>query len=128
MKTIINNHNKNILGKKPLINRSKCNCRNKEACPLNGQYQIGEVVYEVTLSSNQLNCKEKKYFGIGEASFKGSLWNHILAFRNEFYKNDAELYKELQQIKMKNYTLQITWKMVRKWLPYNYNYMKGKTY
>ena len=36
MKTIIANHNKNILGKKPSINKSNCNCRNKEACPLNG--------------------------------------------------------------------------------------------
>ena len=53
MKTIITNHNKNILGKKPSINKSHCNCRNKEACPLNGQCQIGEVVYESTLSSNQ---------------------------------------------------------------------------
>ena len=38
MKTIITNHNKNILGIKPSINTSTCNCRNKETCPLNGQY------------------------------------------------------------------------------------------
>ena len=62
MKTLITNHNKNILGKKPSINKSHCNCRNKEACPLNGQCQIGEVVYESTLSSNQPNYKEKKVF------------------------------------------------------------------
>ena len=43
MKTI-NNHNKNILGKKPYINTSALNCRNKAACPLNRQCQIGEVV------------------------------------------------------------------------------------
>ena len=60
MKTIINNHYKNILGKKPSINTSTCNCRNKEACSLNGQCQIGEVVYEVTLSNNQPNYKRKK--------------------------------------------------------------------
>ena len=86
MKTIIINHNKNILGKKPLINASTCNCRNKEGCPLNGQYQIGEVVHEGTLSSNQPNYKENNYFGIAEESFKGSLYNHNLSFRNEFYK------------------------------------------
>ena len=63
MKTIIYNHNKNILGKKPSINTSTWNCRNKEACPLNGEYQIGEVVYEGIISSNQPNYKEKKYFG-----------------------------------------------------------------
>ena len=48
-KTIINNHNKNILGKNPSIDTSTCNCRNKEDCSLNGQCQIGAVVYESTL-------------------------------------------------------------------------------
>ena len=60
MKTIITNHYKNILGKKSSINKSNCNCRNKKACPLNGQCEIGEVVYESTLSNNQPNYKEKK--------------------------------------------------------------------
>ena len=70
MKTLINNHNKNILGNKPSINTSTCNCRNKESCPLNGKYQIW-VVYKGTLSSKRPNCKEKKYFGIAEESLKG---------------------------------------------------------
>ena len=70
MKTIINNHNKNILRKKPLIDTSACNCQNKKICLLNGQCQIGEVVYESTLTSNQQNYKDKKYFGIAEESFK----------------------------------------------------------
>ena len=104
MKTIVNNHNKNILGKKSSIDTSTCNCRNKGDCPLNGQYQIVKVVYESTLTSNQQNYKDKKYFGIAEESFKGHLYNHNLSFRNEFYKNDTELSKELWQIKMKNYT------------------------
>ena len=47
-----------------------------------------------------------------------------LSFRNEFYKNDTELSKELRQMKMKNYTLKITWRIIRKCLPYNYNSRK----
>ena len=80
-----------------------------------------EVVYKSTLSSNQPNYKEKKYFGIAEESFKGRLYNHNLSFRNEFYKNDTELSEELWQIKIKNYSLKITWRIIRKYLPYNYN-------
>ena len=72
-----------------------CNCRNKKAYPLNRHCQIGEVFYEGTLSSNQLNYKEKKYFGIAEEAFKGPLYNHNLSFRNKFYKNDKERSKEL---------------------------------
>ena len=86
MKTIINNYNKNILGKKPSIDTSICNCPNKEVCPLNAQCQIGEVVYESNLTSNQQNYKDKKYFGIAEESFKGHLYNNNLSFTNEFYK------------------------------------------
>ena len=122
MKTIINNHNKNILRKKSSRNTSTCKCRDKEACPLNGQRQIGEVVYEGTLSSNQPNYKEKKYFGIAEESFKGRLYNHNLCFRNEFYKSDTELSKELWQMKMKNYSPKITWKIIS--LSYNYRIRK----
>ena len=61
MKGVINNRNKNILGTTMSINT--CNCQNaacKKAFPLNGQCQIREVVYEGTLSSNQLNYNEKK--------------------------------------------------------------------
>ena len=107
MKTITNNHNKNILGKKPSIDTSTCNCRKKDDCLLNGQCQIREVVYKSTLTSNQQNYKDKKYFGIAEESFKRCLYNHNLSFRNEFYKNETELSKELCQIKMKNYNPKI---------------------
>ena len=124
MKTIINNHNKNILGKNASINTSTSNCRNKEACPWNGQCQIQEIVYQDASSSNQPNYKDKKYFGIGEESFKGRLYNHNSSFRNEFYKNDTELSKEHWQIKMKNYTPKITWSIIRKCLPYNHNSRK----
>ena len=70
MRAIINYHNKNILGKKPSINTSTYSCQNKKACSLNGKCHIGEVVYEVTLSSNQPNYKEKKYFGIVKESLQ----------------------------------------------------------
>ena len=116
MKTIINNYNKNILGKKPSINTSTC----KESCPLNEQCQIGEVVYKGILSSNQPDYKEKKHFGNGEESFKGRLYNHNLSFRNKFFKNYTELSKQLWEIKMKNYTPKISWKIIRKCQPYNY--------
>ena len=84
MKTIITNHNTNILGKKPSINKSNCNCRNKKACPLNGQCQIGELVYESTLSSKQPNYKEKEYFGIAEEfetnSIKSLVFHYLFTY------------------------------------------------
>ena len=78
----------------------------------------------VRLKSKQQNYKDKKYFGIAEESLKGCLYNYNLSFRNEFYKNNTELSKELWQIKMKNYTPKITWRVFRKCPPYNYNSRK----
>ena len=64
METIINNYNKNILGTKPLMNTSR-------------------VVYEVTLSSNQLNCKEKSILELQK-----SLSNSIKTTRNFLRNSD----------------------------------------
>ena len=64
------------------------------------------------------------YFGIAEELFKVRLYNYNLSFRNELYKNDTELSKELWQIKRKNYTPEITWTIIRKCFPYNYNNRK----
>ena len=78
----------------------------------------------VRLKSKQQNYKDKKYFGIAEESLKGCLYNYNLSFRNEFYKNNTELSKELWQIKMKNYTPKIMWRIIRKCPPFNYNSRK----
>ena len=40
------------------------------------------------------------------------------------HRTDTELSKELWQIKMKNYTPEITWRIIRKCLPYNYSSRK----
>ena len=66
----------------------------------------------------------KKYFGVAEESFKGRLYNHNLSFRKKFYKNNTKLSKELWQIKMKNYTPKINWRIIRKCPPYKYNSRK----
>ena len=80
--------------------------------------------FEGTISRNQPNYKEKKYFGIAEESFKGRLYNRNSSFRNGFCKNDTELSKELWQKKMKNYIPKITSRIIRKCLAYYYNYRK----
>ena len=49
---------------------------------------------------------------------------HNLSFRNELEKNKTEVSKELWQIKIKNYTPEITWIIIKKCLPYNYSSRK----
>ena len=75
---------------------------------LNGQCQTEEVVYEVSISSNQPNYNEKKYFVIVEEYLKGRLYYHNLSFWNKFHQNNMKLW----QIKMKNYTRDIAWRIM----------------
>ena len=116
--------NKRLIGKKTSLSTSTYNCRSKEAYSLNGQLQIGEVVYKGIFSNKQPSYKEKKYVGIAEESLKGRLYNLNLSFRNGFYKNGTDLSKELWQIKIKYYTPEIYWIIIRKCLSYNYNNRK----
>ena len=94
METIVNNPDKNILGKKPSINTSTCNCRNKEACTLNRQCQIVEIVYEGTLSSNQPNCKEIKYFGLRKNLSKDAYTTTIYLSEMNFIKTTPNFLRD----------------------------------
>ena len=124
METIIKTHNRNMVGLKPSMNTSTCNCQNKEAYPLNRQCQIGKVIYKGIFSIHRTNYKKKKYFGIAVESFKARPYNSNLSFRDKFSKSDADFSKELLQTKKKSYTPEITWRIIRKYLPYNYNSRK----
>ena len=71
---------------------------------------------------NQIT-KEKVFWNCGRLFQRTSMQPQFI-FRNEFYKNNTELSKELWQIKMKNYTPEKTRRIIRKCLPYNYNSRK----
>ena len=119
IKNIINNHNMNILNNKTNEIQRSCNCRNRDACPLNGFCLEGNIVYQGTVTSNEINYKPHHYLGIAEESFKSRFNNHKKSFNNEYYRNETELAKEIWKIKSKNYTPTISWKIVRKCLPFN---------
>ena len=64
IKAIINNHNINILHQNKEI-KNKCNCRSKY-CSLGGKRLSPNTVYQGKITSNQLNYKDKVYFGVTE--------------------------------------------------------------
>ena len=121
MKTITNAHNRNMVGSRPSMNTSTCNCRNKEACLLNRQCQIGKAIYKRTFLIHRTNYKKKKYFGITVESFKARPYNHNLSLRDKFSKSETDFSKGLWQTNKKSYTPETTWRIIRKCLPHNYN-------
>ena len=85
MKTIIQNHNSKILGKKHEIENKNCNCRDKQQCPMQGKCCTEGIVYKATLPDN------KVYIGNTGDTFKKRFYNHKSSFQNERYKNSTTL-------------------------------------
>ena len=61
---IIKQHSRNVSNKKEK-KTNPSNCRNKNECPLNGNYKVQNVIYKCTVSATQ-TFKQRVYLGIAE--------------------------------------------------------------
>ena len=61
---IIKQHKKHV-SKKKEIQTPKCNCRNKNDCPMNGNCKVNNVIYKRTVSATP-TFKQRVYLGIAE--------------------------------------------------------------
>ena len=71
------------------------------------------------VASDIPNYKEKVYKGICSTTFKDRYGNHKKSFNNERYKTDTELSKEVWDVKERNGTPNVTWRIFGKFQPYN---------
>ena len=94
MKSIVTNHNKTILNKIETLNKKKCNCINKNVCPLSGEYPVETIIYQASLNSNQLNYDEKYYKSSSEIAFKKRFANHKKSFNTEQYKSETKIQRK----------------------------------
>ena len=95
MRNIIQSHNKTLLKKYKTDQEEKreekitCNCRPREACPLDGHCQES-IVYKAEVNNRQ----GQKVIYIGSSNdFKKRYANHKKSFRYERYKCDTALSK-----------------------------------
>ena len=115
IRSTINAHNKTILEEiLPLI-PGKCNCNNKNECPLNGECIASNVLYEEKINLNQRNL----YKGITATSFKTRYGNHKKSFNNIKYYNESEFSKEVWKIKNKGGEFNIKWQIIKQYPAYN---------
>ena len=97
--TIIRSHNHKVLTpKEEKHHEQKCNCRNKELCPLQGNCLTKNVIYrgEVVNSSNN---STNNYIGLTEHSFKDRLYKHRNSFKYRNKINSTELSKHIWNLK-----------------------------
>ena len=122
-KQIIDNHNKSIL--KSLDNNTtetrndkKCNCRQKDACPLNGNCLQSAIIYQAIVTRTDNNTSES-YVGLTENNFKTRYRNHTASFRNTRSRNSTELSKYIWTLKDNDINHTISWKVLAKAKPYD---------
>ena len=125
IKSKINSHNQRIL-KTNTQNESKnkCNCINKNECPLNQQCLSTNLIYQATINADIRNYEEKHDIGLCETTFKLRYANHKKSFSHEKYRNSTELSKEYWKIKSAKGTPIITWKILKQSPTYNQNHKR----
>ena len=81
VKASITSHNAKLLNPPDTAkNVRKCNCRNKETCPLMGNCLMKEVVYRATITNSVKPTAN--YIGMTEGPFKGRERQHDNSFKN----------------------------------------------
>ena len=122
MGSIINKHNKKVLANNTSrdSNKSLCNCRSKEQCPLNNTCQSSSIVYNAQVSTaTDNNATSKNYIGLTEGTFKQRFNQHKVTFRHRKYINSTELSKYIWHLKDNCINFDIKWSIIARAKPYS---------
>ena len=115
---IIKSHNNRILSEEKTQDQPKCNCRQKDICPLEGHCVDKELIYQCILKENTTN-DGVNYNGFTENTFKDRFYKHHNSFKYESKVNSRELSKHFWEIKRKGIEKPIThWSVIDHAKPY----------
>ena len=120
MGNIIKSHNRKILneGSEPGSSQTRCNCRNKDLCPLDGKCLTNNVIYEATVTTT--SGITNTYIGMTENDFKTRYNNHKLSF-NRKHSHDTVLSKRIWELKDTNTSYNLKWCIIKRANAYNGN-------
>ena len=110
IKQIISAHNKKILKEEEKQADPKCNCKDKELCPLNGKCQDQNIIYQATIVTNQPEPETHTYVGLTATKFKARLSNHETSFNNGKHRNATTLSNFIWNLKEKDIEYSLKWK------------------
>ena len=118
MASIVAKNNSKVLnsssGQAPLV--ETCNCRNKNECPLPGKCQSSSVIYQATVETNS---GKETYVGLTANTFKTRFSSHKSSFLKEKRKKETTLSKHIWDLKEKNTTYTLSWKILSKAKPFS---------
>ena len=95
----------------------KCNCVNRNECPLGNECQASNIVYKAELSCNNPNYQAKAYIGICATTFKPRYANHKKSFNHEKYKFSTELSNEYWKLKVSDQQPNVKFSILKKCKP-----------
>ena len=121
----INGHNKKILQPKPTEPQKLCNYLVKEDCPMNGLCLTSSILYQATTRCSDSKCKQKRYKGICETTFKKRCANHKKSFNLIKSKNDTTFSIEYWNLKQIQQAPRLTWEIKVQYKAYNLTLKKG---
>ena len=97
---MIKSHNNRILSKEKTQDQPKCNCRQKDTCPLEGHCLGKELMYRCIFKENTAS-DGVKYNGLTENTFKDRFYKHRDSFKYESKANSTKLSKHFWEVKRK---------------------------
>ena len=101
VRSIITNHNTRIMRKRQtqVISADNCNCKNKEACPLQNKCMSKPSAQATQTTSS---------------TFKERYRNHIKSFTHKKYSNETELSKHIWHLKQNKTDFTMKWSIIKK--------------
>ena len=116
MAAVIRQHNSTIINSQPSAphnagSASKCNCRVKANCPMNGECLVQSVVYRATVRSQDT---EKDYTGLTASTFKQRFNSHQHSMRHRKYRHSTALSNYVWSLKDQDIAFDIKWTVLRK--------------
>ena len=88
--SILSSHNKRMLNSNST--ECRCNCNNRDECPLENKCLNPRVVYRADVT-NKKNDEHKYYYGISDTPFKDRYENHKTFFRHRSHLIASDLSK-----------------------------------
>ena len=102
---------KKTRGRPKTIIRKDCTCQRNKPCPLEGNCNVTDVVYQATIL---LEDSTSKYY-VGQAKdFKERYRNHLATFRNKNIAQICNLKDYIWELKESGLVFTLSWKILRK--------------
>ena len=115
MERIISSRNTKILTDCPAQSKT-CNCSKNTVCPLDGNCQVDNLVYQTTVEAE--NDTKEYYIGLASTTFKARWHTHKSSIKNEEV-NQTSLSRHIRKLEKKNIKYKLSWKLVDRAKPFS---------